>query len=306
MVATSRAERLPRGRDARRMRPVGRIHPFLFVAPSVLMLLLLLALPITQAFLRTFQPDSGWGVDNYVRAFRDDQLARVAMRHTFTFAFFSVIGQYLLGFGVALLLSGKLPLRPAFRVLFLLPWMFPAVVPGITWRWIFDGLFGVFNEILYRVGFYAETDVPIAWLGQTSTALAATIVANIWRGFPFMMVLLLAGLQSINQEMYEAAAVDGANAWRRFFDITLPSMKGISFVAILLAWIGSFMNFAIVQVMTAGGPANSSEVFATLIYKNAFLYADASYAATLGVILLALLMIPGGLYVRATMRSGRR
>ena len=77
--------------------------------------------------------------------------------------------------------------------------MFPAVVPGITWRWIFDGLFGVLNEVLYRVGYYAETDVPIAWLGQTSTALAATIVANIWRGFPFMMVLLLAGLQSINR-----------------------------------------------------------------------------------------------------------
>lgn len=306
MVATSRVERMPRRSAASKMRPVGRIHPFLFVAPSVLMLLLLLALPITQAFIRTFQSDAGWGVENYVRAFRDDQLARLAMRHTFAFAFFSVIGQYILGFGVALLLSGKLPVRAAFRVLFLLPWMFPAVVPGITWRWIFDGLFGVFNEILYRVGFYAETDVPIAWLGQTSTALAATIVANIWRGFPFMMVLLLAGLQSINQEMYEAASVDGANAFRRFVDITLPSMKGISFVAILLAWIGSFMNFAIVQVMTAGGPANSSEVFATLIYKNAFLYADASYAATLGIILLVLLMIPGGLYVRATMRSSRR
>ena len=179
MVATSRAERMPRRRAASKMRPVGRIHPFLFVAPSVVMLLLLLALPITQAFLRTFQSDAGLGVDNYIRAIRDDHLARLAMRHTFSFAFFSVIGQYILGFAVALLLSGKLPLRPAFRVLFLLPWMFPAVVPGITWRWIFDGLFGVFNEFLYLVGFYAETDVPIAWLGQTSTALAATIVANI-------------------------------------------------------------------------------------------------------------------------------
>ena len=305
MVATSQADRLPHRAHARRSRPVARIHPFLFVAPSVLMLVLLLALPITQALLRTFQTDAGWGVENYVRALRDDHLARLAMRHTFTFAFFSVVGQYILGFTVALLLSGRLPFRPAFRVLFLLPWMFPAVVPGITWRWIFDGLFGVLNEVLYRIGYYAETDVPIAWLGQTSTALAATIVANIWRGFPFMMVLLLAGLQSINQEMYEAAAVDGANAFRRFWDITLPSMKGISFVAMLLAWIGSFMNFAIVQVMTAGGPANASEVFATLVYKNAFLYADASYAATLGILLLALLMIPGGLYVRATMRSTR-
>jgi multiple sugar transport system permease protein len=306
MAATSQADRLAQRAGVRRPRPVAGIHPFLFVAPSVLMLLLLLALPITQAFLRTWQTDAGWGVDNYVRALRDDRLARLAMRHTVTFALFSVVGQYVLGFAVALLLNGRLPFRPVFRVLFLLPWMFPAVVPGITWRWIFDGLFGVFNEILYRVGFYAETDVPIAWLGQTSTALAATIVANIWRGFPFMMILLLAGLQAINQELYEAASVDGASAFRRFWDITLPSMKGISFVAILLAWIGSFMNFAIVQVMTAGGPANSSEVFATLVYKNAFLYADANYAATLGILLLALLMVPGGLYVRATIRSSRR
>ena len=160
------------------------------------------------------------------------------------------------------------------------------------------------NEVLYRIGYYAETDIPIAWLGQTSTALAATIVANIWRGFPFMMVLLLAGLQSINQEMYEAAAVDGANAFRRFWDITLPSMKGISFVAVLLAWIGSFMNFD-----RAGDdgwrPCQCERGVRHLVYKNAFIYADASYAATLGILLLALLMIPGGLYVRATMRSTR-
>ena len=305
MSATSRAAPLPKPATARRLAPKARIHPFLFVAPSVVMLAVLLALPIGQALLKTFQSDAGLGVDNYVRALRDDHLARLAMGHTFSFAFFSVIGQYILGFAVALLLSGRLPFRAMFRVLFLLPWMFPAVVPGIVWRWIFDGLFGVLNEVLYRIGYYAETDVPIAWLGQTSTALGATIVANIWRGFPFMMVLLLAGLQAVNHELYEAASVDGANAFRRFRDITLPAMKGISFVAILLAWIGSFMNFAIVQVMTAGGPANASEVFATLVYKNAFLYADANYAATLGILLLLLLMIPGGLYVRATIRSSR-
>lgn len=305
MSVTSRVAPVREPAAARRSKPKARIHPFLFVAPSVLMLMVLLALPIGQAFVRTFQSDTGWGVDNYVRAVRDDHLARLAMRHTFLFAFFSVIGQYILGFGVALILTGRLPFRGMFRVLFMLPWMFPAVVPGIVWRWIFDGLFGVLNEILYRLGYYTETDIPIAWLGQTSTALGATIVANVWRGFPFMMVLLLAGLQAVNSELYEAASVDGANAIRRFRDITLPAMKGISFVAILLAWIGSFMNFAIVQVMTGGGPANSSEVFATLIYKNAFVYANANYAATLGIILLLLLMVPGALYVRATIRSNR-
>lgn len=302
MAETRRAGVPFRGRSKHRHRKT-QIHPFLFVAPSVLLLLVLLALPIGQAFLRTFQSDAGWGFDNYVRAARDDALARLALRHTFYFAFFSVIGQYILGFTVALLLNGRLPFRAMFRVLFLVPWMLPAVVPGIVWRWIFDGLFGVFNEFLYRVGYYSETDIPIAWLGQTSTALGATIVANIWRGFPFMMVLLLAGLQAVNHDLYEAASVDGANAFQRFRDITVPAIKGISFVAALLAWIGSFMNFAIVQVMTAGGPANSSEVFATLIYKNAFLYADANYAATLGIVLLALLMVPGGLYVRAATRK---
>jgi multiple sugar transport system permease protein len=305
MAVSGRASAIPERAAVRRSRPKTRIHPFLFIAPSVVMLVVLLVVPISQAVVRTFESDAGWGFDNYIRAIRNDDLARLALRHTFLFALFSVIGQYILGFTVALLLNERLPLRGMFRVLFLLPWMFPAVVPGIVWRWMFDGLFGVLNEILYRVGYYDQTDIPIAWLGQTSTALGATVVANIWRGFPFMMVLLLAGLQSVNHELYEAASVDGANAFTRFRDITVPAVKGISFVAILLAWIGSFMNFAIVQVMTAGGPANSSEVFATLIYKNAFLYADANYAATLGILLLLMLMIPGALYVRATIRSNK-
>lgn len=303
MSVTSQASPIRQRASLKPRRSKTNIHPFLFVLPSVILLALLLVLPIGQAFLRTFQSDAGWGVDNYVRALRNDHLARIAIQHTFAFAFFSVIGQYIIGFAIALLMNERLPMRGLFRVLFLLPWMFPAVVPGIVWRWMFDGLFGVINEILYRIGYYGPDDIPIAWLGQTSTALGATIVANIWRGFPFVLVLLLAGLQAVNSELYEAASVDGANFFRRFWDITLPAMKGISFVAILLAWIGSFMNFAIVQVMTAGGPANSSEVFATLIYKNAFLYADANYAATLGILLLVCLMIPGGLYVRQTMRS---
>lgn len=305
MIAQRQRARLePRGMRRSRNRKT-QIHPFLFVAPSVILLVVLLALPIGQAFLRTFQSDDGWGLRNYSQAIREDDLARLALRHTFFFALFSVIGQYIIGFTVALLLNGYLPLRWLFRVLFLVPWMLPAVVPGIVWRWIFDGLFGVLNEMLYRVGYYGETDIPIAWLGQTSTALGATVVANIWRGFPFMMVLLLAGLQAVSADLYEAAEVDGASVLQRFRDITIPAIKGISFVAILLAWIGSFMNFAIVQVMTAGGPANSSEVFATLIYKNAFLYADTNYAATLGTILLFLLMIPGALYARSATRPNR-
>jgi ABC-type sugar transport system permease subunit len=265
------------------------------------MLFLLLIVPISKAITDSLETPSGIGLGNYKHAFANDGLLRLATRHTFVFAALSVVGQYIVGFGVALLLNEKLPARGLFRVAFMIPWMFPAVVPGIVWRWMLDGQFGIINEILYQVGY--GDDYYTAWLGQTSTSLYATIVANVWRGFPFMMILLLAGLQAINRELYEAASVDGANRWNRFTSITLPGMRGISFVCILLAWISSFMNFAIVQVMTAGGPANSSEVVSTLIYKNAFLYGEMEYAAALGILLLVTLLIPGGLYVRYTMRK---
>jgi multiple sugar transport system permease protein len=278
-----------------------KMHPFVFIAPSVLMLFLLLVIPILRTVQQSLDTDPGFGFGNYRKAFMDDALLRVAVRHTFIFAALSVIGQYLIGFGIALLMNERLPARGLLRVLFLIPWMFPAVVPGIVWRWMLDGQFGIINEILYQLNLSGE--YYTAWLGRTDTSLYATIVANIWRGFPFMMILLLAGLQSINRELYEAASVDGANRLDRFRDITLPAMLGISFVCILLAWIGSFMNFAIVQVMTAGGPANSSEVMATLIYKNAFLYGEMEYASALGILLLLFLLIPGMLYVRSTMRK---
>jgi multiple sugar transport system permease protein len=276
MSATSRVVPVAERTRARRSKPKTRIHPFLFVAPSVLMLALLLVLPIGQAFLRTFQSDAGWGVDNYVRAVRDDHLARLALRHTFLFALFSVIGQYLIGFAVALLLNERMPLRGMFRVLFLLPWMFPAVVPGITWRWIFDGLFGVLNELLYRIHYYDQNDVPIAWLGQTSTALAATVVANVWRGFPFMMVLLLAGLQAVNAELYEAAAVDGASAWQRFRYVTWPGVRNLYITSTLLSTIWSLGDFNSVYLLTGGAPLDRTHTLATLGIKYGYQIADVS------------------------------
>ena len=272
-----------------------------FVLPSVIMLFVLLVVPIFKAMSDSVSTDAGWGFDNYRRAIFDDALLHRAIWHTVKFAALSVVGQYFIGFGIALLLNERLPARGLLRVAFMIPWMFPAVVPGIVWRWMLDGQFGIINELLYQLGYGG--DYYTAWLGQTSTALYAATVANIWRGFPFMMVLLLAGLQGINRELYEAASVDGANRIDRFKSITLPGMKGISFVVLLLAWISSFMNFAIVQIMTGGGPANSSEVVSTLIYKNAFLYMDIPYAAALGMLLLFSLLVPGGLYVRQTMRK---
>jgi multiple sugar transport system permease protein len=281
-----------------RRRPLP-MHPFVFIAPSLLLLILLLVLPLGQAVVTSFSVKGAFSFDNYARALARDELARLALGHTLVFAAASTVGQYILGLLIALFLNERIPARGLFRVLFLIPWMFPAVVPGIVWRWMLDGQFGIVNELLLRMGLIQSY---VAWLGTPDTALPATIVANIWRGFPFMLVMLLAGLQVIPGELYEAASVDGARWFHRLWHITLPSIRDISLVVVILGWIGSFMNFAIVQVMTNGGPANASEVLATQIYKSAFQFFDIPYAAAIGVLLLLFLSLPGAVYERMTLR----
>ena len=282
----------------RRRRPLP-MHPLVFVAPSLLLLVLLLVLPLGQAVVASLTVKGTVSLDNYARALGRDDLVRLALGHTLVFAAASTVGQYLLGLLIALFLNERIPARGLLRVLFLIPWMFPAVVPGIVWRWMLDGQFGIVNELLLRVG---VIHAYVAWLGTPDTALPATIVAHIWRGFPFMMVMLLAALQVIPGELYEAASVDGARWFHRFRHVTLPSIRAISLVVVLLGWIGSFMNFAIVQVMTNGGPANASEVLATQVYKSAFQYFDLPYAAAIGVLLLVFLALPGAVYARMTLR----
>lgn len=275
------------------------MHPFVFIAPSLVLLIVLLVLPLVQAVVTSFTVKGAFSLDNYTRALGRDELVRLALGHTIVFAAVSTLGQYILGLLIALFLNEKIPARGLFRVLFLIPWMFPAVVPGIVWRWMLDGQFGIVNELLVRVGIIKAY---VAWLGTPDTALPATIVANTWRGFPFMMVMLLAALQVIPRELYEAASVDGARWFHRFQHVTVPSIRDISLVVVMLAWIGSFMNFAIVQVMTNGGPANASEVLATQVYKSAFQYFDIPYAAAIGVLLLVFLSVPGAVYARMTLR----
>lgn len=281
-------------------RPVDRT-PYLFLAPGILLLVALLVVPLLDASALSLQvKGGGWGLGNYVRALTKDPLVWRTMGHTFVFAAVSTAVQYAAGLGISLLINQKLPGQGAWRVLFLVPWMVPAVVPGVVWRWMLDGQFGIFNRLLKDVGLISQY---VAWLGQPQTALWGVMIANIWRGFPFMMVMVLAALQAVSHDLYEAAGIDGANAWQQFRHITLPGIKGASLVVLLLGWIGSFMNFGLVQVMTDGGPSYSSEVFSTLVYKNAFGWFDLPYAAALGMILLVLMMLPGLAYIRTQLKA---
>jgi ABC-type sugar transport system permease subunit len=173
--------------------------------------------------------------------------------------------------------------------------MFSAVVVAITWRWMLDAQFGIINHLLTKLGVWRG---PILWFENPNLALPALIVTNIWRGFPFASVALLAALQTIPNEQYEAAAVDGATPFRQFCHITLPNLRFTLTVVVTLDTIWNFKHFDLVQVMTNGGPAGATEVLTTLAYKVSFENFEFGYAAAMGVVMSLILLATTVIYVR--------
>jgi len=166
-------------------------------------------------------------------------------------------------------------------------WVAPTVVTVLSWRWILD-LMGVFNYLLKGVGLL---EMPVPWLAQYGTAILSLIMINVWRGFPFFGVTLLAGMQAIPQELYEAAEVDGASAWQRFRHITVPSLRTIIMVITILSIIWTFNDFSIVWLLTAGGPGYSTDVFATFAYKSGLRASRLGYGQSVSVILTPVLVL---------------
>ncbi len=267
--------------------------PYVFVLPGVIALAALIIYPATLALVNSLQTPNGWGLENY-RNILNDSVVWQALWNTCVFTLLSVIGHYLVGLGIALLINRQIYMESFFRVCFLIPWMFPAVVPGIIWMWMLHGQFGIINALLQRFGFI---DRYVSWLGNPHTALPMVIIANIWRGFPILMVTFLAGLQTIPEELYDAADVDGAGSLKKFWYITLPHLRAVSVVMLLIDTIWQFNGFTIVQTMTQGGPGNTTQVLATLIYKYAFNYNMYEAGSALGILLLIIMLIPGSLYV---------
>jgi multiple sugar transport system permease protein len=186
-------------------------------------------------------------------------------------------------------------------MLVLIPWTVPIVIAAMTWRWILQPEYGIGNVLLVRAGILAE---PIYWLGDLSTALGTTIFVNIWRSFPFYTITLLAAMQAVPRELLEAAAIDGANAWQRFWKITLPHLKGVSLALIVLHVVWTFNNVEFIWLLTEGGPLHASETLATLVYRLAFRTFQISEAASLSVMMIALLLIVGAGYLTLSRRRG--
>ncbi len=256
---------------ARMLGPDHRLG-YLFILPLVVLVLALVGYPLVSAvYVSLTEKYVGYparfvGLKNYADLSRDPVFHKVVWNSAlFTVA--SVAVKLVIGLVMALSLHRALAARRLVRGILLLPWVVPTVITALTWHWMFDALHGFINVSLESVGLIAE---PIAWLGQPATAMMAVITVNIWRGFPFFGVSLLAGLQAIPRDLYEAAAVDGASPAQRFRHVTLPGLRPVILVTTLISTIFTLNDFNIVYVMTRGGPGIATHVLATYTYETGF------------------------------------
>ncbi|HEU5098873.1 MAG TPA: sugar ABC transporter permease, partial [Roseiflexaceae bacterium] len=242
-----------------------------FVLPLVVLMAGLILWPFINAILISFTTRSiarteQWvGFANYIRLFRDADY-RNAVSNTVLFTVASVSIKLVVGMMIALLLNSRLPFRNVLTGIMLLPWIVPEVVTALAWKSIYDPLFGGLNPILQALGLINRR---VAWLAEPQLAMPSVIAVNVWKGIPFYTILLLAGLKAIDKELYEAAEVDGASAVERFRNITLPGLKYVLAVTVLLSTISTFNTFGLVYLMTNGGPGGTTRLYSILAYERA-------------------------------------
>lgn len=281
-----------------------KIEPWLFLFPVLLILLLLFGYPLINSVIMAFQnykltaPNDIYfnGIENFKKLAGDPDSLMI-LKNSFIYVFVSVIGQFLLGLILALALKKRFRGRGLYQSVVFLPWAFSGFVVGLIFRWSFNGEYGVVNNLLAMLGL---TDTNIAWLGTPGFSLAVVIIAMIWMGIPFFAIMILAALQSIPSDVYEAADVDGCGTMRQFFQITLPYIKPTLITTTLLRTIWIFNSLDLVVIITDGGPANTSQTLPAYMYSKAFGSYDFGFAAALGVLLIVILGVYALLFLKVT------
>jgi multiple sugar transport system permease protein len=275
---------------------------YLLLLPTIAMLTIFLAFPFIYgavlSLTSTEVGDEGLGAfigfANYVFEAARDGIFRGAFLNTFSYTFFTTIVKFALGLVMALLLNQSFPGQRFARAALLLPWIIPSVLSTLAWRWMFDPTFSVINWVL-NSGFHAPfchgQTTCINWLGTPTTAMISMMIVNIWRGTPFYGIAFLAGLQTIPVELYEAARVDGAKRWHQFTHITLPMLRPVLLVVLLLSTILTFADFQLPWVLTRGAPYNSSQVLATWAYTIAIPGNELGIGAAVSLFLFPVLTI---------------
>jgi multiple sugar transport system permease protein len=272
-----------------------KLTGWMMLFPALLVLSLIFIYPIGRAFwLSWFTENLGTqlepvfsGLGNYQRMLGDGRFWQ-SLWNTSIFTVISVFIELLLGLGVALVLNKSFWGRGVVRTVAIIPWALPTAIMGLAWAWIFNDQYGVVNDILLRLGLIGT---GINWLGTPTLAMIALIIADVWKTTPFISIILLAGLQSISGDLYEAHRLDGASPWKSFTQITLPLLMPQILIALLFRFAQSFGVFDLVQVMTGGGPAGSTETVSIYIYSTVMRYLDFGYGAALVVVTFLLLVL---------------
>ena len=272
-----------------------RTFAYILIAPTIAVLLALTIYPLIYSIKTSLQGESGnWTLQNFARL-ATDQFFLSALAHTFVFAAIALTLEFLIGLGLALLLDGQIRGRGLFRALLLLPMMLPPVVAGVVWRLMLNSNFGAVNGTLKNMGVNTEA---LVWTASPKLAMASVIVADVWQWTPFMFLILLAGLQAIPQEPYEAALIDGSNRWQTFKYVTLPLLKPAILIALLLRTMDLLRVFDQIFILTEGGPGFATETASLYIYRTAFRFSNFGYAAAMSFVLLAITNVISIGYIR--------
>jgi multiple sugar transport system permease protein len=258
-------------------RPIPRLRrlederwlAFSLLAPTAVLLGLFIAYPFFEGVLLSLT-STRVGIDGQFVGLKNfekiwnDSIFRTSVWNTFWYTGVTTVFKLGLGLWLALLLNRNFKGKAMVRAFILLPFIIPTVLSTFAWKWMFDPTFSVINWTLYQLGFISQR---INWLGDPDLAMTSIIIVNIWRGVPFFAISLLAGLQTISPELQEAAAIDGARPWQRFWHVTWPLLLPVTMVVVLFSVIQTFADFQLVYVMTGGGPANATHLFATYAYQ---------------------------------------
>ncbi len=263
------------------------------MSPVLIYLLAVMVLPFGWALYLSFTnkvvgADAVFiGLGNYLELLQDSAFWK-ATWNTVVFTGVAVLFKTVFGMIMALVLNEKIIFRNTFRVLLFLPWTIPTIVSVFTWQWIYSDVGGVLNFLLLKVHLI---DQPLGWLARPDLAMFSVILVNVWRGIPFMGIAILAGLQTVSKEMYEAAMLDGAGAVKRFWHMTLPSVKEVTILAAVMTTIWTLNDFEIIWLLTRGGPANATQVLSTLSYTIGFLNMSLGKAIAIAIMTMPPLIL---------------
>jgi len=267
---------------------------YVLLLPGLLILILFIGYPfVTSLWLAVTDQSVSTsvarfiGLDNFTDELRS-QIFLQTVRNTFVYTGVTVVFKLVLGIGLAVLMNQSFRLKNLARAALLLPWIVPTALSAIAWLWLFDATFSVFNWAIVHSGL---ADRGINWLGEGSWAMTSIIIANIWRGTPFFAITILAGLQTVERELLDAAAVDGASSWQRFWRITLPLVRPVLLIVLLFSTIWTISDFQLVYVLTRGGPANSTHLFGTLAYDVAVRAGQLSEGAAISLYMFPVLIL---------------